>query len=126
MTCQCGHKIDLLKIKPKFASSSPSEVAEAVAMAKVQTTEGKMTLPSAKKRRSRLGRLATRAGEIKDFQERLSYIAKELTKLKGEFSIEDLEKLTEFLGKESSVDMLVAMRENGIVFESNRGKYKAV
>lgn len=126
MTCVCGRRIELVKVKPRFISSSPSEVADAVAMAKVQTTKGKMIMPSGRGRRSKMGRLASRAKGIKDFQERISYIALELTKLKNEFSLEDLEKLHEMLGKESSNDMLVAMRESGIVYESSKGKYRAV
>lgn len=126
MTCVCGKSIDLLKVKPRFTSASPSEVAQAVSQAKVQTTEGKMMRPSSSKPRSRIGRMAMRAREIKDTQERLSYIASELTRLKGEFGLEELSKVHELLGKETPNDMLVMMRENGIVFECGKGKYRAV
>ncbi|HDP96431.1 MAG TPA: hypothetical protein ENN25_01900 [Euryarchaeota archaeon] len=126
MTCVCGKSIDLLRLKPRFTSDSPSEVAEAVAQAKVQTTEGKMMKPSMSKPRSRIGRMALRAREIKDTRERLTYIALELTRLKGEFGVEELAKVHELLGKETPSDMLVMMRENGIVFESGKGKYRSV
>lgn len=126
MTCICGQTIELLKVKPRFVSNSPSKVAEAVAQAKTQTTEGKMLLPKGPPPKSRLGKIALRARDIKDTQERLAHIAKELTKLKKEFALEDLEKIRELVGKESAVDMLVAMRESGIVFECGKDRYRAV
>ncbi|MEM3037971.1 MAG: hypothetical protein QW505_05425 [Thermoplasmata archaeon] len=126
MTCVCGGTIELLKVKPKFESASPVEVARMVALAKSQAAEGKMELPTAKVPRSRLGKIAEKAKEIKDTQERLSFIASSLTRLKGDFSIEDLEKLHELIGKESANDMLVAMREGGIAYESAKGRYRSV
>lgn len=126
MTCICGGTIELLKVKPKFESSSPVEVAKAVALAKSQASEGKMELPSQKPSRGKFGKIADKAKEIKDTQERLTFIASALTKLKGEFSLEDLEKVHELIGKESANDMLVAMRESGIAYESGKGKYRSV
>ena len=126
MTCLCGQTIELIKAKPKFTSNSPLKVAEAVALAKSQATEGKMDMPKAAPPRGRYGKIAARAREIKDTQERLSHIASELTKVKKEFSVEDLEKIRELVGKESASDMLVAMREGGIVYEVGKGKYRAV
>lgn len=126
MTCICGQTIDLLRVKPKFISNSPSKVAEAVAHAKSQAAEGKMELPKAPPPKSRLGKIASKAREIKDTQERLSLIAIELTKLKKEFALEDLERMHELVGRESANDMLVAMRESGIIYEVGKGKYRAV
>jgi len=126
MSCACGHTIDLLKAKPKFTSLSPSKVAEAVAQARLKAGEGKIEKPKRKKSGTRLARIAKRANAIKDTQERLGYIASELTRVKGEFTMEDLDRLSELMGKESSNDMLVAMRENGIVFESGKGRYRSV
>jgi len=126
MTCLCGQTIELLRIKPKFVSNSPSKVAEAVAHAKSQAADGKMDMPKPAPPKGKLGKIAAKAREIKDTQERLAHIANELTKMKREFSIEDLEKVHELIGKESANDMLVAMREGGLVFECGKGKYKAV
>jgi hypothetical protein len=126
ITCVCGATVDLLKVKPRFESASPVEVARAVALAKSQTAEGKIELPMQKAHKSKLGKIAEKAKEIKDTQERLSFIASSLTKLKGDFSFEDLEKLQELIGKESAEDMIVAMRENGIIWEVGNGKYRAV
>ncbi len=126
MTCICGQTIELLKVKPRFVSNSPMKVAEAVALAKSQATEGKMEMPKQSPPKTKFGRIAVRAREIKDTQERLALIATDLTKLKKEFTLEDLEKIHELVGKESAEDMLVAMRESGIVFESGKGKYRAV
>jgi len=126
MTCVCGATIDLLRVKPRFESPSPVEVAKAVALAKSQTAEGKMELPAQKTHKSRLGKIAEKAEEIKDTRERLSFIASSLTKLKGDFSIEDLERIHELIGKESAEDMIVAMRESGIIWEIGNGKYRAV
>lgn len=126
MTCVCGGTIELLKVKPRFESPSPVEVAKAVALAKSQVAEGKMELPAQKAPKSKLGKIAEKAKEIKDSQERLALIASGLTKLKGEFGLEDLEKIHDLIGKESANDMLVAMRESGLVFESGRGKFKSV
>jgi hypothetical protein len=126
MTCICGQTIELLRVRPKFVSNSPMKVAEAVALAKSQATEGKMELPKGPPPKSRLGKIAAKAREVKDAQERFAQIAIDLTKLKGEFSLEDLERIHELVGKESAKDMLVAMRESGIVFECGKGKYRAV
>lgn len=126
MTCVCGKTIELLKIKPRFESQSPVEVAKAVALAKSQVKDAKMEMPAMKQPKSRLGKIADKARAIKDTQERMTFIAQELTKLRHEFTIDDLEKIHELLGKESSIDMLVAMRDGGIIWESNKGKYKAV
>ena len=126
MTCLCGQTIELIRIKPKFASNSPSKVAEAVAFAKSQVAEGKMDLPKQAPPKGKFGKIALKAREIKDMQERLSHIAAELTKLKKEFSIEDLERIHDLVGKESASDMLVAMREGGLVYECGKGKYRAV
>ena len=126
MTCVCGKTIELLKVKPRFESQSPVEAAKAVALAKSQVKDAKMEMPLAKHPRSRLGKIADKARAIKDTQERMIFIAQELTKLKQEFTIDDLEKIRELLGKESAIDMLVAMRESGIIWESEKGKYKAV
>jgi hypothetical protein len=126
MTCICGQTIELLRIKPKFVSNSPLKVAEAVALAKSQVAEGKMDMPRPAPPKGKLGKIAAKARDIKDTQERLAYIAAELTKMKKEFSLEDLEKIHELIGRGSASDMLVAMREGGIVFECGKGKYKAV
>ena len=126
MTCLCGQTIELLKVKPKFVSNSPLKVAQAVALAKSQATEGKMILPKQAPPKGKFGKIAIKAREIKDMQERLSHIAAELTKAKKEFSIEDLERIHELVGKESASDMLVAMREGGLVYECGKGKYRAV
>jgi len=126
MTCICGQTIELLRIKPKFVSNSPMKVAEAVALAKSQATEGRMELPKGPPPKSRFGKIAAKAREVKDTQERLAQIAADLTKLKKEFSLEDLERVHELVGKESAKDMLVAMRESGIVFECGNGKFRAV
>jgi len=126
MTCLCGQTIELLKVKPKFASNSPSKVAEAVAHAKSQAAEGKMEMPRPPPPKGKLAKIAIKAREIKDTQERLAHIAAELTKVKKEFSLEDLERMHELIGRESANDMLVAMREGGIVYECGKGKYRAV
>jgi hypothetical protein len=126
MTCICGQTIELLRVKPKFVSNSPLKVAQAVALAKSQATEGKMDLPKGPPAKSRFGKIAVKAREIKDTQERLAQIATDLTRLKKEFSLEDLERVHELVGKESAEDMLVAMRESGLVFECGKGKYRAV
>jgi hypothetical protein len=100
MTCICGQTIELLRIKPKFVSNSPLKVAEAVALAKSQVAEGKMDMPRPAPPKGKLGKIAAKARDIKDTQERI--------------------------GRGSASDMLVAMREGGIVFECGKGKYKAV
>lgn len=126
MTCLCGYTIELLRIKPKFVSNSPSKIAEAVALAKSQAAEGKMELPKPAPPKGKYGKIAAKAREIKDTQERLAHIANELTKMKKEFSLDDLEKMHELVGKESANDMLVAMREGALIFECGKGKYRAV
>lgn len=126
MTCTCGKTIDLIKVKPRFVSSSPVEVAQAVAIAKSQIARGKMDKPSSRRSRSRIGKLAERAQTIKDAHERLTYIAKELTRQKKEFTLNDLERVHELIGRESANDMLVVMKESGIVYESGKGKFRAV
>jgi hypothetical protein len=62
---------------------------------------------------------------IKDPLERLHVIAAELTKSKSEFELDDLRRVMSIIGREDPERVLARLLENGVVFESSPGKYRA-
>lgn len=126
-TCQCGKEIHLDRVKLMFLTNSPLELADSVAAANASLRGGEK-MPSEKKSRKRdpLGAIAERAKPIKDPVERLQLIARGLTELKSEFGLEDLRKIVARLGKGSPEDMLAALREHNLVYETADGMFKAV
>ncbi|TRO49197.1 hypothetical protein E2P63_09040 [Candidatus Bathyarchaeota archaeon] len=127
MTCPCGRKIVLSRAKHYFETDNPLELADAVADANEKLADG--LVPKVKKRRRRrdsFSRIAERARAAKDPSEKLRIIASDLTELKGEFTVEDLRKVSSVVGKEPSQKVLNRMQSMGLVYESSPGRFKVV
>lgn len=126
-TCQCGREIGMSRVKLKFPTDSPMELADLVAKANA-ALRGGGPLPSEKKQRSRGAHAvaAERAKPIKDPLERMKVIAQELTRLKSEFTLEDLRKVSSILGKDSAEDLLARLLEHNMVYEAGEGVYRSV
>jgi hypothetical protein len=62
---------------------------------------------------------------VKDPLERLHAIAAELTRSKSQFELDDLKRVLNLLGRGDPERILAGLLENGIIYESSPGKYKA-
>jgi hypothetical protein len=126
-TCQCGRDIDMKRVKLMFLTDSPLELADSVANANASLRGGGQ-LPSDKKAKKRdpYAGIAERAKPIKDPLERMKVVSAELSRLKREFTIEDLRKVAAVLGKDSPEDMLARLLEHNLVYEASEGTYRAV
>lgn len=126
-TCQCGREMNLSRVKLKFPTESPMELAKIVGQVNEALAEGE-PMPSAPKprRKSPASRVAERAKSIKDPLERMRVIAEELTALKQEFTLADLRKVAGMIGKDSAEDMLARLLEHNLVYETQEGSYRSV
>jgi len=125
-TCPCGREIRLKRGMFKFMTNSPSELAETVARVNA-ALHGAEPMPKEKKRKRKDSYAAMVEGTaaIKDPLERLHVIAVELTRLKGQFDLDDLRRVLNIVGRDDPERILARLLESGIVFESSPGKYKA-
>lgn len=126
-TCQCGREIELKRVKLKFLTDSPLELADSVAQANAALRGGGQ-LPPEKKTRNKdpFYIIAERAKPVKDPIERMRVIAKGLTDLKGDFGIDDVRKVVSVLAKDSAEDVLARLKEHNLIYESDAGKYRSV
>jgi len=125
-TCPCGRQIRLKRGMFKFMTDSPSELADTVGRVNA-ALHGAEPMPKEKKRKRKdsYAVLVESTENVKDPLERLQVIAAELTKSKSQFELEDLERVLSFMGRDDADRMLARLLENGIIFESAPGKYKA-
>ncbi len=126
-TCQCGREIKLRRMKLRFQTDSPMELAQSVARANAAIRGGEQ-LPPEKKPRKRepYSVIAERSQHPKDPVERMQVIARALSDLKGEFTEEDLGKVLQSLGKGSPKDMVRKLQELNLIYEASEGKYRSV
>lgn len=126
-TCQCGREIDMKRVKLKFMTDSPLELADSVAQANAALMGGE-PLPPEKKSRKKdpFYVIAERAKPVKDPIERMRVVARGLTDLKGDFGIEDVRKVVSVLGKDSAEDVLARLKEHNLIYESDVGVFRAV
>jgi hypothetical protein len=125
-TCQCGKEIHLDRVKTMFLTDSPIELADSVAAANASLRGGERMPREKSRRRDPLSTIAERAKSVKDPVERLQIIARGLTDEESEFGLEDLRKIVSRIGKGSPEDMLAALKEHNLVYETSDGKYRAV
>jgi hypothetical protein len=125
-SCQCGREIRLKHGMFKFMTDSPSELADTVASVNA-ALHGAEPMPKEKKRRRKDSYAAMVEGTavVKDPLERLHAIAAELTKSKSQFELDDLKRVLNLLGRGDPERILAGLLENGIIYESSPGKYKA-
>ncbi len=126
-TCQCGREIDLRRVKLKYVTDSPLELAESVAKANAALRGGQQLPPERKPRKKDpFFVIAERAQSIKDPVERMKVIAKGLTDLKGAFGVDDVRRVVSILGKGSAEDVIKVLQEHNLVYETADGRFRAV
>lgn len=126
-TCQCGREIDLRRVKLKYLTDSPLELADSVAKANAALRGGEELPPEKKPRRKDpFFVIAERAKAVKDPVERMKVIAKGLTDLKSAFGVEDVRRVVSILSKDSAEDVIKVLQEHNLVYETADGKFKSV
>jgi len=126
-TCPCGREIKLARIKLRYETDSPHELAEAVAQANALIAGGeKLQKEKRSRKKDPYTMISEKAKRIRDPLERMGVVASELTKMKNEFTEDDLRRVVMLLGKSSAQDILARLQEHNIVYESSDGKYRAV
>jgi hypothetical protein len=126
-TCQCGREIELKRMKLKFLTDSPLELADSVAQANAALRGGGQLPPEKKpNRKDPFFVIAERAKPVKDPIERMRIIAKGLTDLRGDFGIEDVRKVVSVLGKDSAEDIIARLKEHNLIYESGAGAYRSI
>ena len=126
-TCPCGREMVLSRQKFYFETDSPSELANAVAEANEQLSEGKRPKARRKaKHQDPYARISEQARAIKDPLERMRTVAQEMTTLQGEFSCEDLRRVAHLVGTISPEDMVAKLQEHGLIYEVSEGMYRSV
>ena len=126
-TCQCGREIKLNRMKLRFQTDSPKELAESVAGANAALRGGEQMPPERRPRKKEpYSVIAERAQAVKDPADRLQVIASSLTALKGEFTEDDLGRVLSSLGKGTPEETIKKMRQMNLVYETSEGRYKSV
>jgi hypothetical protein len=126
-TCQCGREIDLRRVKLRYTTDSPLELADSVAKANAALRGGQQLPPEKRPRRKDpFFVIAERAKLVKDPVERMKVIAKGLTDLKSSFGVEDVRRVVVLLGKGSAEDVIKVLQEHNLVYETADGRFKAV
>lgn len=126
-TCQCGREINLRRMRLKFMTDSPSELAASVAAVNA-AIRGGGAMPTEKKKRKKepYAVIAERSLQAKDPVAKLNEIAKALTSLKGEFTEEDFGKVIQSIGKGSPEKAITKLRQLNLIYETSEGKFRAV
>ena len=126
-TCHCGREIKLRRMKLRFQTDSPMELAETVGKANAAIRGGGEMPPEKRPRKKEpYSVIAERSQNAKDPADRMQLIAQGLTSLKGEFTEEDLGKVLQAIGKGSAKDMIAKLQQMSLIYETGDGKFKAV
>jgi len=126
-SCQCGREVVLARTKLMFLTDSPLELAESVAKANAALRGGK-DLPKERRSRSKdpYVAIAERAKVVKDSIERMRIIARGLSDLKTEFTIDDVRKVASVVGKDSPEDIVARLQEHNLIYETGQGSYRSI
>lgn len=126
-TCPyCGCTERTGKLNFFFTSESQKEVREALAMA-TAADELEPLLREKREQRRRIAEddpestLAYRYEHASDLEERMEILSDGLTRMKGEFTLDDVE---EYAGAKAE-KMLSAMLARGFCYEVGNGRYRA-
>lgn len=125
-TCQCGREIKLSRMKLRFMTDSPHELAESVAAVNA-ALKGGGPMPSAKKpkRKSPYLPVSEKVATIKDPLERARAMVAELSAQKKEFDVDDVKKIAVMIGKETPENLVAKLLNLGIIYEVGPGRYRA-
>ena len=129
-TCSsCGKKISVGKAKVYFKTESESELAEAVRRMSERLAVDVESAPHArKKKRRRLSfheELGARAKKLKGSEDRLRFVAENLTSELGAFSVQDLAMVVRCYDEADAEELIEKMLSSGIIFEPEPGKYRS-
>lgn len=126
-SCQCGREIVLARAKLMFLTDSPLELAESVAKVNAALRGGK-DLPKERSSRSKdpYAAIAERAKVVKDSIERMRIIARGLSDLKTEFTIDDVRKVASVIGKDAPEDIVARLQEHNLIYETGQGTYRSI
>ncbi len=124
-TCQCGRQIKLARMKLRFVTDSPHELAQMVAEVNA-SLKGAGPMPRARKKRKRVveDAISERISSIKDPLERMRAVVAELVASKKELGHEDMEKAATVLGKKDPDALAARLLELGIIYEVGPGKFR--
>lgn len=126
-TCQCGREIDMRRVKLRYLTDSPLELAESVASANAALRGGQQ-LPAEKRRKGKdpFFVIAERARSVKDPLERMKVVARGLTDLKVSFGTEDVARVLSLIGRDSAEDTVKVLKEHNLIYETSDGRFRAV
>jgi hypothetical protein len=124
-TCQCGRQIRLTRMKLRFVTDSPHELAQTVANVNA-SLEGAGPMPRARKKRKRAAEqaISQRTSTIKDPLERMRAVVAELIASKQELDQGDMRKAAAILGKKDPEALTAKLLELGIIYEVGPGKFR--
>ncbi|MDD1768195.1 MAG: DUF1922 domain-containing protein [Methanomassiliicoccales archaeon] len=129
-TCpSCGKRINVKKAKVYFKTDSESELAEAVRKMSERLSADVESAPPVRKKRRKLSfheELGVRAKKIKGSEDRLRFVAENLSVELGEFSSEDLAMVIKGFDEADAEDLIEKMLSSGIIFEPGPGKYRSI
>jgi hypothetical protein len=126
-TCQCGREIQLKRLKLQFLTDSPLVLADTVAKVNAALKGGeKMPSERRPRKKSTSAGISEQARAVRDPLERIRLVASELTALKGEFTIADLQKVSSTLGKDSPEKIIARLQEHNLIYEVEEGRYRSV
>ncbi len=124
VTCHCGRQIKLQRLKPKFLTDSPLELAETVQKVNA-SLKGAGPMPK-ERRKVRSSVLVVDKEKFKSARgplERARVVLEELAKKKPEFSAEDLAKISAQLGGRPK-DLVQRLLESGVIYEVSPERFK--
>jgi len=124
----CGKKIDVGKEKVYFKTDSESELAEAVRKMSERLAVDVESAPPAKKKKKKLSfheELGARAKKLKGSEDRLRFVAENLTSELGEFGVRDLALVVKSFDEGDLEELIERMLSSGIIFEPEPGKYRS-
>jgi hypothetical protein len=126
VTCQCGRKIKLARMKLQFMTDSPLELAEIVAKVNA-SLGGKGPMPKAKRKRKAdpYDAISENVKGVKDPLERMRMIVSGLSAVRPEFDSEDIARIAAIIGSENPDVLVDKLLASGIIYEVAPGKFKA-
>lgn len=124
VTCHCGRQIKLQRLKPRFLTDSPLDLAKTVQKVNA-SLKGAGPMPK-EMRKGRSGAVVVDRERLKgarDPRERARIVLEELSKKKPEFTSDDLVKISPQLGGKSK-DVVERLLESGVIYEVAPGRFK--
>jgi uncharacterized Zn finger protein (UPF0148 family) len=124
VTCQCGRQIKLQRLKPRFLTDSPLELAETVQKVNASLKgAGPMPKERRKARSSAVVVDKEKLKNAKDPLEKARVVLEGLSKKKPEFGADDLTKMSAQIGGKPE-DIVERLLEGGVIYEVAPGRFR--